>query len=120
MSPYCVQGKICMLCVAIDKPCKLRLIEIFCCVLKLLLYICHILKHSLFIKNFTTNASQNNWYSNTCVLQVMYGKCKMVTAQSQTGAAMEPTPNFDCHMSQEKPNPNDPFNMQITKSMVIF
>lgn len=50
----------------------------------------------------------------------MYGKCKMVTAQSQTGAAMEPTPNFDCHMSQEKPNPNDPFNMQITKSMVIF
>lgn len=64
-----------------------------------------------------------SWKVNEChliVCKVMYGKCKMVTAQNQTGAAMEPTPNFDCHMSQEKPNPNDPFNMQITKSMVFL
>ncbi|XP_062584247.1 uncharacterized protein LOC134246013 [Saccostrea cucullata] len=62
-----------------------------------------------------------SWRVDQChliVCKVMYGKCKLVTPQ--TGTEIEPTPNFDCHVSQEKPNPNDSFSLQIIKSMVYM
>lgn len=86
---------------------------------------CHIIvcKVSIFIFPGGTVIeiiNRNTDSTDPCFCQVMYGKCKMVTPQVQTGGNMEPTPNFDCHISQDKPNPNDPLELQITKSMVYI
>ena len=86
---------------------------------------CHIIvcKVSIFIFPGGTVIeiiNRNTDLTDPCFCQVMYGKCKMVTPQVQTGGNMEPTPNFDCHISQDKPNPNDPLELQITKSMVYI
>ncbi|KAM8939335.1 testis-expressed protein 15 [Pelodytes ibericus] len=68
-------------------------------------------------------SQQNNTKSNTVlVFKVLFGKVKKVntTVPSKMKAALDPTPNFDCHMSKKAPAWSDPFEEQIANSLVYL
>ena len=56
---------------------------------------------------------------NEAHIQIMLGKCKTLTQQSGAeGENIEPTPNYDCHVSQVQARPSDSLYLQLARSQV--
>ncbi|XP_063776101.1 testis-expressed protein 15 isoform X3 [Pseudophryne corroboree] len=61
-------------------------------------------KHGLSIGNITT--------------KVLCGKVKKINSNSAMKVALDPTPNFDSHVSKKAPLWNDPLDEQVTNSLI--
>ncbi|KAL3877342.1 hypothetical protein ACJMK2_035065 [Sinanodonta woodiana] len=67
----------------------------------------------------------DSWNIQSCVLivfKVILGRCKSLLLHpfTETSEIVEPTPNFDCHVSQVIAKPNDPISIQLAKSQIYL
>ncbi|XP_075060707.1 uncharacterized protein LOC142145880 isoform X2 [Mixophyes fleayi] len=64
-------------------------------------------------------AHQINRVSNVVVVfKVLCGKVKKINTSSGMKVALDPTPNFDSHVSKKAPLWNDPFDEQVANSLI--
>ncbi|KAM3936530.1 testis-expressed protein 15 [Leptodactylus fuscus] len=64
-------------------------------------------------------AHQKKMSSNVVLIfKVLFGKIKTVKPNSALKALLNPTPNFDSHISKKAPLWNDPFDEQVTNSLI--
>ncbi|XP_056425424.1 testis-expressed protein 15 isoform X2 [Hyla sarda] len=52
------------------------------------------------------------------IFKVLFGKVKTVQPGSATNSILDPTPNFDSHVSRKAPLWSDPFDEQVTNSLI--
>ncbi|XP_044134313.1 testis-expressed protein 15 [Bufo gargarizans] len=52
------------------------------------------------------------------IFKVLFGKVKTVKPNSKLKSVFDPTPNFDSHISRKVPLWNDPFDEQVTSSLI--
>ncbi|XP_075718338.1 testis-expressed protein 15 isoform X2 [Rhinoderma darwinii] len=52
------------------------------------------------------------------IFKVLFGKIKTVQPGSSQKSVLDPTPNFDCHISRKVPLWSDPFEEQVTNSLI--
>ncbi|KAK3610745.1 hypothetical protein CHS0354_028143 [Potamilus streckersoni] len=67
----------------------------------------------------------DSWNIPFCVLivfKVILGRCKSLVLHpfTETVETVEPTPNFDCHVSQVISKPNDPISIQLARSQIYL
>ncbi|OWF51806.1 hypothetical protein KP79_PYT05617 [Mizuhopecten yessoensis] len=63
------------------------------------------------------------WGLDTCnivIFKVILGKCKVLSTQGNTSENVEPTPNFDCHISKTKPSLSDSVSIQAARSQIYL
>ncbi|XP_072262902.1 uncharacterized protein [Pyxicephalus adspersus] len=97
-------------------------------------------KHGLSVNNMTTKvlgspymgtylfrhvdvalnfAQKKNLTSNVVVVfKVLFGKVKKVLCSSPKKTALDPSPNFDSHVSKQPPTLNDPIDEQAKNSLI--
>ncbi|KAG8593815.1 hypothetical protein GDO81_000958 [Engystomops pustulosus] len=64
-------------------------------------------------------AHQKKMSSNVVLIfKVLFGKVKTVKPGSALKSVLEPTPNFDSHISKKAPLWNDPLDEQVTNSLI--
>ncbi|XP_075060704.1 testis-expressed protein 15 [Mixophyes fleayi] len=64
-------------------------------------------------------AYRRNRVSNiVVVIKVLCGKVKKINTSSAMKIALDPTPNFDSHVSKKVPLWNDPFDEQVANSLI--
>ncbi|XP_027709502.1 testis-expressed protein 15 [Vombatus ursinus] len=65
--------------------------------------------------------SRNHHVGNLMIFKVIYGKVKKIQpVVDKSKTCLDPSPNFDCHMSRVVPTPKDPIEQQATGSAVYL
>ncbi|XP_033747455.1 LOW QUALITY PROTEIN: uncharacterized protein LOC117332589 [Pecten maximus] len=57
---------------------------------------------------------------NIVIFKVILGKCKVLSTQGNASESMEPTPNYDCHISNTKPKVSDSVTIQAARSQIFL
>ncbi|XP_040199310.1 protein TASOR-like [Rana temporaria] len=67
------------------------------------------------------STQQKKLTSNVVVVfKVLFGKVRKVASISSKKTALDPTPNFDSHVSKHPPMWNDPFDEQVKNSLIYI